>query len=166
MKIVFLDRDGTFLWEPEKPEGVDPRETFPPKSMAEFKFMDGAIEGMKRLDAKGYKLVMVTNQTFLGTPKHPQAMFDQIMAKIDEELAKENLKFVFKMVCPHGLDEGCKCRKPSTGGLDPFLAENNVDLSQSYMFGDRTTDEEFAKNLGVTFVKINTNERFILPEGI
>ena len=87
-KYAFLDRDGTFLWEPERPEGVDPRETFPLKSMDEFKFMDGAIEGIRTLAEKGYKLVMVTNQTFLGTPKHPKEMFDKIMSKIDEELAK------------------------------------------------------------------------------
>jgi imidazoleglycerol-phosphate dehydratase/histidinol-phosphatase len=161
-KYAFLDRDGTFLWEPEKPEGVDPRETFPLKSMVEFKFMDGAIEGIKQLAEKGYKLVMVTNQTFLGTEKHPRGMFDQVMQKIDDEFAKNGLKFEFKMVCPHGPDEGCDCRKPKIGGLKDFLRTHEIDIGRSLMFGDRATDGEFAKNLGVRFVKIDTNGQFTI----
>lgn len=163
-KYAFLDRDGTFLWEPEKPEGVDPRETFPLKSMDEFKFMDRALEGIKKLVDQGYKLVMVTNQTFLGTLKHPQKMFDQVMQKIDDEFIKHGMKFEFIMVCPHGPDEGCNCRKPKIGGLKDFLQTHEVDFKHSLMFGDRATDGEFAKNLGVRFVKINTNERFVVPE--
>lgn len=168
MKVAFLDRDGTFLWEPEKPVDVDPRETFPLRSLSEFKFMDGALEGIKQLVTDGFKLVMVTNQTFLGTAKHPQAIFDQIMAKIDEELAKEDIRFEFIMVCPHGPDEGCVCRKPKTGGLQPFFKEHgrHIDLEHSLMFGDRETDGEFAKNLGVRFIKIQTNKKFELPADI
>lgn len=165
-KYAFLDRDGTFLWEPERPEGVDPRETFPLKSMDEFKFMDDAIEGIRALVEKGYKLVMVTNQTFLGAPKHPKEMFDKVMSKIDEELAKYGIAFEFKMVCPHGPDEGCDCRKPQIGGLKDFLRTHEVDFAHSLMFGDRATDGEFAKNLGVRFVKIETNKKFELPSDI
>lgn len=167
-KYAFLDRDGTFLWEPEKPPGVDPQETFPLKLMNEFKFMDNAIDGIKRLVSRGYKLVMVTNQTFLGTSKHPKEMFDQIMQKIDDDFAKNGMEFEFKMVCPHGPYEDCDCRKPKTGGLKEFLksGEGEIDFKNSLMFGDRSTDEEFAKNLGVRFVKIKTNGRFIVPEDI
>ncbi len=165
-KYAFLDRDGTFLWEPEKPEGVDSRETFPLKSIDEFKFIDGAITGMQRLVEKGYKLVMVTNQTFLGTPKHPKKIFDEIMLKINNELEKYNIKFDFIMVCPHGPDEGCDCRKPKIGGLKNFLKENEgkIDFNNSLMFGDRDTDRQFAENLGVKFIKIETNKEFRTPD--
>ncbi|MEK7613381.1 MAG: HAD-IIIA family hydrolase [Patescibacteria group bacterium] len=162
-KYAFLDRDGTFLYEPEKPEKVDPRETFPLKSMSEFKFMDGAIDGIRALTEKGFKLVMVTNQTFLGTPKHPKEMFDAVMDKIDEELKKYNISFEFKMVCPHGPDEGCECRKPKVGGLEEFFKTHEVDFKNSLMFGDRATDKEFAKNIGVRFVEISTNGKFAVP---
>jgi imidazoleglycerol-phosphate dehydratase/histidinol-phosphatase len=166
-KYAFLDRDGTFLWEPEKPEGVDPRETFPLKSMDEFRFMEGAIEGLNTLVAKGYKLVMVTNQTFLGTPKHPMKMFTAVMHRIYDELGREGIYFEFAMVCPHGPDEGCDCRKPKTSGLKDFLVKDpDVDFSKSLMFGDRDTDRQFAENLGVRFVKIETNKRFEIPTDI
>lgn len=167
-KYAFVDRDGTFLWEPEKPEGVDSRETFPLKSMDEFRFMTGGKENLKILVDKGYKLVMVTNQTFLGTSKHPKEMFDAVMQRIYDELGVEGVTFDFVMVCPHGPDEGCECRKPKIGGLDDFLdkRKGNIDLQESVMFGDRDTDRQFAENLGVQFVKIETNKEFRLPERI
>ena len=165
-KYAFLDRDGTFLWEPEKPEGVDPRETFPLKSMEEFRFMDGAIDNIKVLVDRGYKLVMVTNQTFLGTPKHPKEMFDAVMQRIDSELGTRGIKFDFIMVCPHGPDEGCDCRKPKIGGLKDFLENKSgeIDLTHSLMFGDRDTDRQVAENLGVQFVTIETNKEFKIPD--
>ncbi|MBI4121058.1 MAG: HAD-IIIA family hydrolase [Parcubacteria group bacterium] len=167
-KYAFLDRDGTFLWEPEAPKGADPRNAFPPRSLEEFAFVDGAISGIRSLVDKGYKLVMVTNQPFLGTSKHPREMFDMFMQKIDEEFAHHGMKFEFKMVCPHAPDDGCNCRKPNIGGLETFLKEHegNIDFAHSLMFGDRATDEGFAKNLGVRFVKVNTNERFVVPDDV
>lgn len=130
--------------------------------------MDNALEGMRQLVDAGYKLVMVTNQTFLGSSKHPRSLFDEIMNRIYDEMAAKGLKFEFVMVCPHGPDEGCDCRKPKTGGLKQFLKkqEGTVDLEHSVMFGDRTTDGEFAKNLGVRFVRINTNDRLEVPSEI
>ncbi len=165
-KYAFIDRDGTFLWEPEKPEGADPRETFPLQNMDEFRFMDDAIAGLKTLTEKGYKLVMVTNQTFLGTTKHPQAMFDAVMQRIEDELGVEGVRFAFVMLCPHGPDDGCDCRKPKIGGLKDFLAGKDFDREHSLMFGDRDTDRQFAENLGVRFVKIETNKQFEVPRDI
>lgn len=167
-KYAFVDRDGTFVWEPERPAGVDPREAFPLKSADEVRFTEGAIEGLRSLVEKDYKLVMVTNQPFLGTPKHPKDVFDQVMQKIEGDLAESNIHFEFVMVCPHGPDEGCDCRKPAIGGLKDFLKKNgtNIDLKSSLMFGDRETDGEFARNLGVRFVRFETNEPFQIPEDI
>jgi imidazoleglycerol-phosphate dehydratase/histidinol-phosphatase len=167
-KYAFLDRDGTIIWEPPKPDHADPHETFPLKSMEDFKFLDGAIEGLKILVSKNYNLVMATNQLALGTPQHPKEMFNQVMKRIEDELAKYNMRFEFIMVCPHGLDDGCDCRKPKIGGMKNFLKDRQgkIDFANSFMFGDRDTDGEFAKNLGVRFIKIQRNEKFVLPEGI
>ena len=163
-KIAFVDRDGTIIWEPEKPAGVDWRETFPLSSAEQVEFMEGAIDGLKTLSEKGYKLVLVTNQTFLGTPKHPQEIFDQVMERMTSELGKHGVYFDFLMVCPHGPDEGCDCRKPAIGGVQKYLSTiPDFDREHSLMFGDRDTDGEFAKNLSVQFVRIDTNRSFELP---
>ncbi len=64
-------------------------------------------------------------------------------------------------------DEGCDCRKPKIGGVKKFLEKNpDTDLKSSLMFGDRDTERGFAKNLGVRFVRIKTNDRFILPKEV
>lgn len=164
-KYAFIDRDGTIIWEPDPPQGADPASTYPLKSADDVRFIDGALSGMKELVMNGYKLVMVTNQTSLGTALHPKSVFNATMAKIDEDLAMHNIFFEFIMVCPHEPSENCDCRKPKTGGLKKFLAERegNIDFKNSLMFGDRMTDEEFAKNLGVRFVHIETNQRFYVP---
>lgn len=164
-KYAFVDRDGTILWEPKRASGADPRLTLPLKSPKEVRFMDGAIEELKKLVEKKYKLILVTNQTFLGTEKHPQKIFDETMEQMNRELSDHSIEFEFVMVCPHGPDEGCTCRKPKIGGLDEFLEKNRskMDFSASLMFGDRDTDRQFAENLGVRFIKIETNKRFELP---
>lgn len=165
-KYAFVDRDDTIIWEPERPAGIDPREAFPPKSPDEVAFTEGALDGLQKLVEKGYKLVLVTNQPFLGAPKHPKDIFEQVMEKMRNGLEAHGIHFEFEMVCPHGPDEGCDCRKPAIGGLKEFLASHPADLPNSFMFGDRATDGEFAKNLGIRFVRIETNKRFDLPQDI
>ncbi len=162
--FAFLDRDGTLIWEPKRPADTDPRDTFPLTSADEVRFLDGALEGLKTLRAHGYGLVLVTNQTYLGTNRHPQDVFDAGMHRMNEMLAAEGITFDFVMVCPHGPDEGCTCRKPAIGGVEPFIAAEGVNLTESYMFGDRDTDRQFAENLGVAFVRIETNQSFVLPQ--
>ena len=162
-KVAFVDRDGTLIREPQGPEDVDPRETFPLKSADDVRFMEGAIEGLMTLTRAGYELVLVTNQTYLGTSRHPQEIFDAVMERMTGELEKSGVRFAFVIVCPHGPEDGCECRKPKIGGLTPFLTAY-IDRSASLMFGDRRSDQEFAENLGVRFVPVERNGRFKLPQ--
>ena len=167
-KYAFTDRDGTFVHEPEPPEGSDPRNTFPLKSVDDFRFMEGGVEGLKALVEKGYKLVLVTNQAYLGTDSYPRSLYEGITERMTSELAKAGVYFDFIMMCPHGPDEGCDCRKPKIGGLKELLEKNEgkIDFAHSLMFGDRDTDRQFAENLGVRFVQIERNTRFEIPGNI
>ncbi len=63
-KYAFLDRDGTIIFEPTRPEGIDPRETFPLQSMEEFRFMEGdrRLEGTSDLGVRFIKIE--TNKRF------------------------------------------------------------------------------------------------------
>jgi imidazoleglycerol-phosphate dehydratase/histidinol-phosphatase len=165
-RYVFIDRDGTLIEEPEKPEGADPREAFPLKGASEVKFKEGALEVLKRYAEEGYRFVLVTNQPFLGTEKHPKETFDATMSAMVDELEKNGINFEFVMICPHGPDAGCDCRKPAIGGLKEFLdaEEGDIDFKNSLMFGDRDTDRQFAENLGVRFVGIETKGPFVVPQ--
>jgi len=164
-KYAFLDRDGTILIEQDDEDFLKSA-TF--EELTDLKFVNGALEGLDLLAKKGFKLVLVTNQPYLGTPKRPKKIYDVVTSKMNEELTKRNLYFDFVMMCPHGADEDCDCRKPKIGGLRSFLDTNkgHIDFEHSLMFGDRNSDEGFANNLKVRFVRIETNEQFMLPDDI
>lgn len=164
-KYAFIDRDGTIITELGRDED---QVAFPPKSIDEINFMEGSIQGMKSLLDSGYKLVLATNQAYLGTNKNPQDIFESTMSYFYKKLEDEGIKFEYSMVCPHGPRDGCSCRKPQIGGLKEFLEkrQNNIDIFNSVMFGDRETDKIFANNLGVKFVEVGTNGTFIVPSGL
>ena len=159
-KYAFLDRDGTLIKEWGRDEH---NVAYPPKSIGEVVFMDGAIEGLRELSKQGYKFVLATNQSYLGTLRNPQSIYDEVMEYFYTELQKHGITFEYSMVCPHALEDNCNCKKPKIGGLQPFLAKHadNIDLENSIMFGDRDTDRQFADNLGVKFVPVETNGAFL-----
>ena len=162
-KYAFTDRDGTIIEE----LGRDEKEVaFPPKNIEEVRFLEGAIGGMQQLIANNYKLVLATNQAYLDTERNPHDVYDKVMDYFYGELLKAGIKFDYVMVCPHGLEENCNCRKPKVGGLDEFFQkhQDNIDLENSLMFGDRESDRLFADNLKVRFVKVETNGNFIIPK--
>ena len=62
------------------------------------------------------------------------------------------------LVCPHGANENCACRKPKTGLVDEFIRKNEVNLSHSFVFGDRETDVQLAHNIGCKCVRLTSDE--------
>lgn len=161
-RYAFLDRDGTLIKEWGRDEH---NVAYPPKNIDEVVFMDGVIDGLKELAGRGYKFVLVTDQSYLDTPRNPKDIYDTVMEYFYSELASHGISFEFSAVCPHALEDNCNCKKPKTGGLEPFLAKHKgtIDLDNSLMFGDRDTDRRFAENLGVKFVPIETNGKFVIP---
>ena len=152
MNVAFLDRDGTLLWEPPETERID--------SLAKFRLLPGVVEGLAALRDRGYALVMVSNQDALGTAAYPQAAFDAVQAKLVGQLQQRGIALRETLICPHVPEDGCPCRKPRTGLVDQFLRRQGVDLASSLMVGDRDTDAQFAENIGVRFVRMETNGRF------
>src|SRR5205085_9127851 len=71
----------------------------------------------------------------------------------------QGIEFEAVLVCPHFQADGCECRKPRTGLAKDYLRDTDVDLASSAMVGDRETDLEFARNLGVRGVLVGGNGR-------
>lgn len=151
-KYAFIDRDGTLIHEPQ--------DTFQIDSLEKLKILDGVIEGLKEFLAKGYKLIMVSNQNGVGTPSFPKENFELPHNKMLEIFKENGIVFEKVFVCPHFLEDNCACRKPKTGLVDEFLRISAVDKDHSFMGGDRKTDEEFARNIGVRFIPMKTNGDF------
>jgi imidazoleglycerol-phosphate dehydratase/histidinol-phosphatase len=143
--VLFLDRDGTLIVEPAD-EQVD--------SLEKVQFMPGVFAALSLLRAEGFRLVMVTNQDGLGTPAHPWPAFDQAHRFILAAFASQGIEFEAVFICPHRAAEGCACRKPRTGLLEEFLRTGVVDLAASAVVGDRDSDLELARNLGVRGLRV------------
>jgi imidazoleglycerol-phosphate dehydratase/histidinol-phosphatase len=143
--VLFVDRDGTLVEEPPD-EQVD--------ALEKVRFMPGVFAALSLLRAGGFRLVIVTNQDGLGSSAYPLAAFEQAQRFILEAFASQGIEFEAVLICPHRAAEGCACRKPRTGMLEEFLRTANVDLEASAVIGDRDSDLELARNLGVRGLRV------------
>ncbi|EKD91734.1 MAG: hypothetical protein ACD_29C00414G0002 [uncultured bacterium] len=140
-KILFIDRDGTLINEPEDKQ-VD--------SIDKLIFMRNVIPSLLQLKNAGYLFVMITNQDGLGTDTFPEEDFlapHNLMLQIFES---QGITFDAICICPHKPDAGCDCRKPKLGLVLDYLREQKIDRNNSFVIGDRETDMLFAKNMGIS----------------
>jgi len=145
-KIAFLDRDGTLILEPED-EQVD--------RLDKVALVPGVVAALHSLEAAGYEFVMISNQDGLGTSSFPDADFRTVQDFVVQLFASQGIQFLEVFICPHRPGDGCSCRKPQTGLVDEFLASNAVDRETSVVIGDRDTDLELARNLGMAGIRID-----------
>ncbi len=149
-KILFIDRDGTMVLEPND---------YQLDSFEKLEFYPKAFQYLAKIAKElDFELVMVTNQDGLGTDSHPEINFWPVHNLIMK--AFENEGVVFKEVLidktfPH---ENAPTRKPATGLLTKYIDNPEYDLENSFVIGDRITDVELAKNLGSKAIFISTNE--------
>ena len=139
-KIAFLDRDGTLILEPDD-EQVD--------RLDKVALVPGVIPALLRLRDSGYEFVMVTNQDGLGTASFPAEAFQRVQDFVTTLFQSQGILFSRVFICPHRPEDGCSCRKPSPGHLGDFLRSAAIDRDKSFVAGDRATDLEFARNIGV-----------------
>jgi imidazoleglycerol-phosphate dehydratase / histidinol-phosphatase len=145
-KVLFIDRDGTIITEPED-EQVD--------SFEKFAFLPGAITSLSKIAKEtDFELVMVTNQDGLGTESFPEDTFWPVHNKMLEILRGEGVVFSEIFIDRSLPSQKAPTRKPGTAMLVKYLA-TGIDLGSSYVIGDRTTDIELAKNLGCKAIFIN-----------
>lgn len=148
-KYAFLDRDGALINEPQTDFQVD--------SIAKLRILDGVIEGLQWLQENGYRLVMVTNQNGVGTASFPYPDFDAPHQTMLNHFQDHGITFERVFICPHFPEDSCLCRKPLTGLVDYWLTTVEIDKVKSFMYGDRDTDRQFADNIGIPFIKTETN---------
>jgi D-glycero-D-manno-heptose 1,7-bisphosphate phosphatase len=145
-KAVFLDRDGVInqvaVW------GGKP---YAPRKAEDFVILPGVEDAIMRIRALGCLVLVVTNQPDIN---NKQVNLAEVNAMHDR-LAHLPIEKIY--VCPHSQDEGCLCRKPNPGMLFQARDEFNINLSRSYMVGDRRSDMQASKSAGCTSIFINRN---------
>ena len=145
-KVLFIDRDGTIIREPAD-EQVD--------SFDKFEFLPGAITNLAKIAREtDYELVLVTNQDGLGTSSYPEETFWPIQNMMLQILKGEGVIFKEIFIDRTTPAENAPTRKPGTAMLVKYLA-TGIDLTSSYVIGDRKTDIQLAKNLGCGAIYIN-----------
>lgn len=145
LKVLFVDRDGTLIAEPAD-EQVD--------RLDKVHLLTGVIPALLSIQRAGYRLVMVTNQDGLGTASFPERDFTLVQGFLLELFSSQGVVFDEVFVCPHFEHDQCRCRKPRIGMLQDWLASHAIDPATSAVVGDRQTDLEFARNLGVKGLKV------------
>ncbi|MDO8552098.1 MAG: bifunctional histidinol-phosphatase/imidazoleglycerol-phosphate dehydratase HisB [bacterium] len=151
-KVAFIDRDATIIFEPTVTHQVD--------SLGVLRILPGVFEGLKRIQSDGYELVMVSNQDGLGTASFPTENFEAPQKELLKLLDEQEITFSKVFVCPHFAEDKCDCRKPKIGLVKKFLKETPIDYEKSFVVGDRDTDADFAKNIGIRFYRMESNGTF------
>ncbi|MEM7281526.1 MAG: bifunctional histidinol-phosphatase/imidazoleglycerol-phosphate dehydratase HisB [Pseudomonadota bacterium] len=145
-KILFIDRDGTVIVEPEDKQ-VD--------RLDKVALAPDVIGALHRLRESGFEFVMVSNQDGRGTDSFPENDFVIPHQFLMGLLKSQGIEFLEELICPHFSEDNCDCRKPKTGLLTKFLAQTHIDVESSYVIGDRDADLGLAQNLGVKGIKID-----------
>ncbi len=149
-KYLFIDRDGTLVYEPED-EQVD--------SFNKLKFRKDVFKALSFIvEHTDYKLVMVSNQDGLGTDSFPECDFLPVHNFIIDTLAGEGVTFSDILIDNHFPEDNSPMRKPATGMLTSYIKDPECDMNGSYVIGDRETDRMLAENLGCTPLIVNDTD--------
>lgn len=144
-RAVFLDRDGVLnraIVRNGKP--------YPPDSLAETEILPGVREGLAQLQAADYLLICVTNQPDVARGKQQQTIVEQI-----NQFLLDTLPLLEIRVCYHDDKDGCDCRKPLPGLLLQAAQTHDINLTRSYLVGDRWKDIEAGRQAGCTTILID-----------
>lgn len=137
-RAVFLDRDGVIVI----PHFRDGR-SFAPRSLQDFHIYPDAHASLLRLKQAGFAVAVVTNQPDVGN----RLMDKSVLSDMHDMLARE-LPIDAIRTCTHRQDEACPCRKPKPGMIIDAARELDIDLSRSFMVGDRKSDIDAARAAG------------------
>jgi D-glycero-D-manno-heptose 1,7-bisphosphate phosphatase len=152
---IFIDKDGTLITD--IPYNVDPELIV---------IRQNTIEGLKLLYEKGYKLIIISNQSGVACGYFSEDALIAVEEKIRSLLADYGINLTAFYFCPHYINGiiqeyavDCYCRKPFPGMLLHAADVNDLDLSASWMIGDILNDVEAGNRAGCKTILIdNGNE--------
>lgn len=147
--ILFIDRDGTLIEEPED---------FQIDAYEKLRFVVGVIPALLKLRDAGYQFVIVSNQDGLGSADYPRASFDGPNGLMLHIFASQGIVFRDVLIDDSWPHENKPTRKPGIGLMMPYLQDRTIDWARSAMVGDRITDIQFADNLRIRGFQLRTEQ--------
>lgn len=142
-KVVVLDRDGTMVIDRDylsDPEGLE--------------FLPGAAEGLRLMYRRGYRLVVITNQSGVGRGYFSLDRLHEMNDRLMDMVRGVGARIERIYYCPHRPDEDCPCRKPQTKLLMDAAAELGFDPTGAIVIGDKSSDVELGRRAGATTMLI------------
>lgn len=143
-KAVFLDRDGTI--------NVDFGYVCRPQDLV---FLPGAVEAMRLFRQAGYLLIVVTNQSGIARGYYTLEEVEAFHREMIRQLRYEGVELNDILICPHGPQDGCRCRKPSPMLVLEALKKYDIDPARSYLLGDKESDVECGRRSGVLSCRVS-----------
>ena len=144
-RAVFLDRDGTVSEEVGYMYDV-----------ALYKVFPWTGESIRRINESGMRVALATNQSGIERGYFSEQMVHQVHDRLREEIGRSGAWLDAAYFCPHHPESGCPCRKPRPGMLHQGQQELGIDLSRSYMVGDRYLDVRTGHAAGTRTILVMT----------
>ncbi len=144
MRAVFIDRDGTINRDNDYVHKV-----------ADFHFLPGVIEALRRLQDAGFATIITTNQSGVGRGYYTEEDYREVMAHMEQELAKHGVNLTGVYQCFHHAEGNhpyrcsCDCRKPGPGMVLTAKQERGIELARSFVVGDKWVDVRMGLNAGL-----------------
>ena len=149
-KALFLDRDGVVNVEKNYLYKID-----------DFELMEGILDVCRHYEAKGYLIIIVTNQSGISRGYYTQEDFNRLSEWMIEHFKSLGITISRIYHCPHheSIDGQCDCRKPEPGMFLEAQRDFDLDMASSVMIGDNERDIQAAIRAGVaTNILLSTQE--------
>jgi rfaE bifunctional protein nucleotidyltransferase chain/domain len=150
---VFLDRDGTLI--EDSGYIADP---------SRVRLLPGVAGALRALQAEGFRLVLVSNQSGIGRGLISRHQADAVNQRFIEELEQRGVRLDAAHYCPHSPDEGCSCRKPAPGLLLDAARELKLELGRSFMVGNTAADVEAGRSAGCRTILLGAQGETAEPD--
>lgn len=150
-KAIFLDRDGTLNVEKNYLYKTE-----------DFEFIPGMPEAIKMWNNSGYLVIVITNQAGVARGYYKEEDVYKLHQYINQRLKEIGAHIDAFYYCPHHPVYGigkykidCNCRKPKTGMLEKAISDFNIDVKQSYLFGDKASDIKVGEAMKIKSYIVN-----------
>ena len=154
-KAIFIDRDGVINQLVSRDGGK-----YSPRLVTDFQIFPSVPNAIKQIREAGYLVVVVTNQPDISRGLLKPNVLDEM-----HQLLRAICQVDAIYVCPHDNSDNCMCRKPLPGMLLQAATDFSIDLNNSWIIGDRTSDIDAGRAAGVRAVFVTSGQDGARPAG-
>ncbi len=143
LPAVFLDRDGTLIHDADYCS--DPKQV---------RLFEGVADALGRLKKRGYKIIVITNQSGIGRGFFTVAQYRAVEEEVLRQIGSSLIEATY--FCPDVPGQPSKCRKPAPGMILEAARDHHIDLGRSFFIGDKEIDVKCGQNAGVRTIRVRT----------